>query len=92
MTPDFVMGRLQEMLTLAVVISAPVLCAGMAVGILVAIFQAATQLQETSLSFVPKLLAIGATLLATGPWALDKLIGMTQSTFHDMASVLTLVH
>jgi flagellar biosynthesis protein FliQ len=89
MTADFVIGRLHEMLSLGALLAAPPLLVGLVVGVLVAIFQAATQIQEGSLSFLPKLLAIGGVLLLMAPWGLDKLVGFTTSIFVDMATTVT---
>jgi len=84
MTPDHVIELLQRMLSLGVTLAAPLLGAGLAVGLVVAVFQAATQIQESALGFVPKLLAIGATLALMGPWALQELTAFTQGLFSDL--------
>lgn len=60
-----------------VYLSAPLLIAALAMGLLVSIIQAATQIQEQTLSFIPKLLAIAVALAAFGPWMLQTLISYT---------------
>ena len=70
MTPEQVIGLSQHALQVLLLISAPVLGVALAVGLLVSIFQAATQINEMTLSFIPKLVAMLLTLLLTGPWML----------------------
>jgi flagellar biosynthetic protein FliQ len=85
MSPDMVVESLTRTLTLAGVVSAPLLGAALVVGVIVGVFQAATQVQETALAFVPKLLAAAAVLALTGPWALEKLVAFTQAVIGDIA-------
>jgi flagellar biosynthetic protein FliQ len=77
MNSEYVMQVLNEMLTLAAVISFPLLGIGIFVGLIVAIFMAATQIQEASLNFVPKIFAIGIALVVVGPWMIDTLVNYT---------------
>lgn len=74
MTSDFALALSSEMLWTAVLISAPVLGLSMLVGLLISIVQVVTQIQEMSLTFVPKILAVVVTLFAFGPWMLGKLL------------------
>lgn len=78
MTPETVMTIGRHALELTVLLAAPLLLVTLAVGLLVGIFQAATQINEMTLSFIPKLLAMAATLLIAGPWMLGQLIGYTR--------------
>ena len=78
MTPQFALTVGREALTLLLTISMPLLGVVMAVGLLVSIFQAVTQINEATLSFLPKLLAIAATLLVAGPWMLTTLVEYLQ--------------
>lgn len=78
MTPDSVITIGQEALTLTVMVAAPLLLSALAVGLLVGMFQAATQINEMTLSFIPKLLALVFMLFATGPWILATLMNYTQ--------------
>ena len=66
----------------------PLLLASLAMGLLVSIFQAATQINEMTLSFIPKLLALVLVLLATGPWMLEMLTGYTRTLFHNIPAML----
>jgi len=78
MTPETVLGMGQQALQLAFLLSAPLLLTALAVGLVVGIFQAATQINEMTLSFIPKLLGIGAVLTITGPWMLRLLTEFTR--------------
>ena len=64
----------QQALTLMLMVSAPVLLAALVVGLVVSIFQAATQINEATLSFVPKVLAAVAVLAIAGPWMVTTLV------------------
>lgn len=74
MTSDFALAITAEMLWTAIFIGAPVLGLSMLVGLLVSIVQVVTQVQEISLTFVPKILTVAITLLVFGPWMLATLV------------------
>jgi len=74
MTPESVISLGQQALEVTMLVAAPVLLAGLAVGLLVSVFQAATQINEMTLSFIPKLLAMLVTLVVAGPWMLHVLL------------------
>jgi flagellar biosynthetic protein FliQ len=82
---DALIHVLHETLWLALSIAGPLLAAGLAVGLCVAVFQAATQIQESTLNFLPKIIAIGAALALLAPWALDKLVSFTTNTIAELA-------
>lgn len=73
MTIETILEISTQALLVVLYVVGPPLGAAMAVGIFLAILQAATQIQETSLTFVPKIAAIGITLLFTGPWGINHL-------------------
>ena len=77
MTPDNVIDIGQQALTITVLLAAPLLIAALVTGLVVGLFQAATQIQEQTLSFIPKLLAMVVALVATGPWLLQTIIDYT---------------
>ena len=81
MSPDFVIGFFMEALKIAILLAAPMLGAGLIVGLLVSMFQAATQINEMTLVFIPKMLAVGVALLICFPWMLELVIDFTQSIF-----------
>jgi flagellar biosynthetic protein FliQ len=76
-TPQFVVGLAKEAVEMTLLISAPMLLAGLVIGLLVSIFQAVTQIQEMTLSFIPKILAVMLALLIFFPWMLETLMAFT---------------
>src|SRR3954470_14826899 len=70
MTPETVMTVAQRALEITMLLAAPMLLAALIIGLLVGVFQAATQINEMTLSFIPKLLGMAATLVIAGPWML----------------------
>ncbi len=78
----------QQALHLMLMLSAPLLLTVLAVGLLVSIFQAATQLNEATLSFVPKILAAVAVLTIIGPWMITTLVEYLQSMLQAIPSVV----
>ena len=81
MTPEFVVGFARQSIELALMISLPMLGIGLIVGVAVSIVQAATQIQEMTLSFIPKIVSIFVALLISFPWIMDKMITFTQNVF-----------
>lgn len=73
MQADQALELLRQLLTTAFYVAGPLLAAALAVGLVVSVFQVATQLQEMTLSYVPKLLAVGFLLLAMGPWMIHRI-------------------
>jgi flagellar biosynthetic protein FliQ len=78
---------LQTML-LAAKVAAPVLLTALLVGFLISLFQAATQIQEQTLSFVPKMIAVAIALLVSGNWVLSELVSFTHSLFDMLPTLL----
>ena len=78
----------QQALHLLLLVSAPVLLTVLGVGLLVSIFQAATQINEPTLSFVPKILAAVGVLTIAGPWMLTTLVEYLQRTLQSIPSVV----
>ncbi|MGM0553450.1 MAG: flagellar biosynthesis protein FliQ [Pseudomonadota bacterium] len=81
MTPELVVDVGQETLMVVVLLSAPPLLTALAVGLAIGMLQAATQVQEMTLSFIPKLLAMFAALLIAGHWMLQLLIEFTERLY-----------
>ncbi len=77
MTPEFVISFAQEAIKVTIFVSMPMLGLGLAVGLLVAIFQAVTQIQEMTLTFVPKILIVLMALLYFAGWMLEQLMQFT---------------
>lgn len=78
MTPESVMTVFNETLYIIVILTMVVLVPALVVGLVVAMFQAATQINEMTLSFIPKLLVVLGVLMAAGPWMLEILIDFTK--------------
>jgi flagellar biosynthetic protein FliQ len=81
MTDSGVLELAQRSVAIAMMISAPVLSIGLVVGLVVSVFQAATQIQEMTLTFVPKIVAVGAALVIFGPWMMKSMVTFTQKLF-----------
>jgi len=71
MTPEFVVGFGKQALEVTLLMAAPMLLAGLVVGVLISIFQAVTSIQEMTLTFIPKILAVVLALVLFGPWMLQ---------------------
>ncbi|HTP96747.1 MAG TPA: flagellar biosynthesis protein FliQ [Burkholderiales bacterium] len=78
MSPESVMALGSQALTLTLMVAAPLLIAALGVGLIVSIFQAATQINEMTLSFIPKLVAMFVVLVVAGPWMLTLLVDFTR--------------
>ena len=85
MTPDATFNILKESLTVLFAISMPLLLVGLAIGVAISLVQAATQVQEASLVFVPKLVAVAMTFWAMAPWIGEKMISFCQEVFTQIA-------
>lgn len=89
MTPEGVLTLGRDALQLTLVISAPLLLVALAVGLLVSIFQAATQINESTLSFIPKLVAVFVTLVLAGSWMLTQLTDYTRQLFTNLPALIS---
>jgi len=88
MTPQTVMAIGQGAVELTLLIAAPLLLSALAVGLTVSIFQAATQINEMTLSFIPKLVAIFAALLIAGPWIITMLTDYMRRLYGSIPSMI----
>ena len=84
MTPEVVMNLGQDALMMTMMLAGPLLLAALGDGLLIGIFQAATQIQEMTLSFIPKLGALVVALLIGGPWMIRTLVEFTTRLFNDI--------
>jgi flagellar biosynthetic protein FliQ len=80
------LGRNAVMLTL--MLSAPMLLAALVIGALISVFQALTQINEATLSFVPKMLGVFAALAVTGPWLVQQMVAYTVGMFNSLPSMV----
>lgn len=84
MTPEFVTAIGKETVEVILLVSAPVLIVGMIVGLLISVLQAVTQIQEMTLSFVPKIIAVFLVLIGLAPWMMEIMIKYTSNIFMNI--------
>jgi flagellar biosynthetic protein FliQ len=88
MNQDTVTQLAMQAITVAFKVAGPFLIAGLVVGLIVSIIQAATSIQEVTLSFIPKMIVTGAVIAFAGPWMLNVLVGYTQALFLSIPSLV----
>jgi flagellar biosynthesis protein FliQ len=88
MSPESVMDIGRETMFVIVQLAAPLLLSALGAGLLIGVFQAATQIQEMTLSFIPKLLVIAIALVAAGPWMLSIIMEFTQRLYADIPAIV----
>jgi flagellar biosynthetic protein FliQ len=88
MTPEMVMTIGQRALEITILLSAPLLLAALIIGLLVGVFQAATQINEMTLSFIPKLIGMAGTLVVAGPWMLKTIVSYTRELFESIPGLI----
>ncbi|MDL2275265.1 flagellar biosynthesis protein FliQ [Desulfosarcina sp. OttesenSCG-928-G10] len=88
MTPEFVTSFFMEAIKTAILLSAPMLVVGLLTGVLVSIFQAATQINEMTMVFVPKMLGVALALLVFFPWMMKIIVGFTQNLFVNLPTYI----
>jgi len=88
MTPETVMTIAQRALEMTVLLAAPLLLVALSIGLLVGIFQAATQINEMTLSFIPKLIGMATAIVIAGPWMLKQLVSYTRMLIESIPSLI----
>ena len=88
MTPEYVNGFFLEAIKTAIILAAPILLAGLIVGILISVIQAATSINEMTMTFIPKMLAVAIALLIFFPWMLQVMIEYTQNLITNLPVVI----
>jgi flagellar biosynthesis protein FliQ len=88
MTPTTVIDIGRNAIEVMILVSAPLFIVALAVGLLVSIFQAATQINEGTLSFVPKLIAVSVTLILAGPWMITLLTDYIRRLYESIPSLI----
>jgi len=88
MTPESVLSIFQHTLEIILLLVVVILVPALVVGLLVSMFQAATQINEMTLSFIPKLIITLATLMIAGPWMLRILVEYTEKLIHDIPTLI----
>ena len=87
MTESFVLNFSQNVLIVTLILAAPILLTSLLVGSLVSLFQAATQINEVTLTFIPKIIGVGLVLAILGSWMGQHLITFTVNIFDNLASI-----
>jgi flagellar biosynthetic protein FliQ len=88
MNPEDFISIARQGLELTILLSMPLLAAALVTGLLVSVFQAATQINEMTLSFIPKLLGMAAVMVIAGPWMLKVIVSYTRELFESIPSLI----
>ena len=88
MSPETVMSIGSRALEITMLLAAPMLLVALVTGLIIGAFQAATQINEQTLSFIPKLLALALTLVVAGPWMLKVLLSYTHELFESIPNLI----
>lgn len=88
MTAEMVIGLARNAMETTLLISAPLLISGLVIGLLVSIFQAVTQIQEMTLTFIPKIVAVFLALLIFFPWMLEIMTAFTTNMFNKISEIM----
>jgi flagellar biosynthetic protein FliQ len=88
MTPESVMSIGSQAIHVSLLLGAPLLLVALVVGLVISIFQAATQINEATLSFIPKLLAVFAVLVIAGPWMLGQIVDYMRTLFSSIPQLV----
>ena len=88
MNQDTVVNLATQAMTLAFEVAGPILLVGLVIGLAVSLFQAVTQIQEQSLSFIPKIIGLAVLIVILGPWMMDKLINYVTNLYMAIPSLV----
>ncbi|MCG8708901.1 MULTISPECIES: flagellar biosynthesis protein FliQ [Brenneria] len=88
MTPESVMALGYEAMKVALALAAPLLLAALLTGLIVSLLQAATQVNEMTLSFIPKILAVFTAIIIAGPWMLNLLLDYMRTLFSNLPTII----
>ena len=88
MTPEMVMNIGRQAIEMTLILSGPLLLAALVIGLIISIFQAATQINEQTLSFIPKLLGIFLVLILAGPWMLQMMVDYIRRLFESIPQII----
>lgn len=89
MSPESVMSLSRHAMEVTVIIAAPMLLVALVIGLVVSIFQAATQINESTLSFIPKLIGIFVALVVAGPWMLSVMLDYMREVFNGIPGMVS---
>ena len=88
MTPETIMSMGNQAIQVSLVLAAPLLLVALVVGLVISIFQAATPINEATLSFLPNLLAVVATMVLAGPWMLNQMLDYIRTLFMSIPQLI----
>ncbi len=88
MNQDVVVNLAMEAMQLALKVGGPILIVGLVIGLLISVFQAVTQIQEQTLSFIPKVIGLAAVVIVGGPWMLGQMLGYTAQLWSAIPSMV----
>jgi flagellar biosynthesis protein FliQ len=88
MNQDTVVNLASQAMSLSLKVAGPLLLAALVVGLVVSIFQAVTQIQEQSLSLIPKIIGVAGVMIVLGPWMLGQLVSYTSALFTSIPSMV----
>jgi flagellar biosynthesis protein FliQ len=88
MNTDVVISLATQAMNVAFKVAMPLLLAGLVVGLVVSVFQAVTQIQEQTLAFIPKIVAIAAVLVILGPWMLGQILSYTADLYNGIPGLV----
>jgi flagellar biosynthetic protein FliQ len=88
MTPETVMNIGRQAIEMTLILSGPLLLAALVIGLIISIFQAATQINEQTLSFIPKLMGIFLVLVLAGPWMLQMMVDYIRRLFESIPQII----
>ncbi len=88
MTPESILSIGQQALWVTFAVSSPLLLSALAIGLLVGMLQAATQINEMTLSFIPKLLVLGLSAMIAGPWIIGTIVDFTRGLMQNIPSLI----
>ena len=87
MTPEMVMTIATQAMKMTLLLAAPLLLVALAAGLVVSLFQAATQINEMTLTFIPKLIALFATMVLVGPWMINTFVDYMRQVCHSIPAM-----
>ncbi|MGH2914743.1 MAG: flagellar biosynthesis protein FliQ [Solirubrobacteraceae bacterium] len=88
MNQDTVVSLATQAMTLAIEVAGPMMLVGLVIGLVVSIFQAVTSIQEQSLSFIPKIIGLGALIVILGPWMLNQLVNYAVNLYTSIPQLI----
>jgi flagellar biosynthetic protein FliQ len=89
MDQDTVINLATQAMTLAVEVAGPMLLAGLAIGLVISIFQAVTSIQEQTLTFIPKIIALAVIIVVLGPWMLRQMVDYTENLYTEIPTLIS---